>query len=173
MNEKNTIFWNPYLAGIVLGMVLLASFLTMGFGIGSSSAPTRLAVAAAHTVAPLAIEANGYLGKYVADGKNALNDWMVFEVIGVFLGGLLAAFSAGRLAPGKIDRGPSIDAKTRLILALSGGVIMGFAARLARGCTSGQALTGGAVLGLGSWVFMIFVFVGGYAFAPLVKKQWR
>ena len=43
----------------------------------------------------------------------------------------------------------------------------------ARGCTSGQALTGGAVLSLGSWVFMMAVFTGGYIVAPLVRRQWR
>jgi uncharacterized membrane protein YedE/YeeE len=50
---------------------------------------------------------------------------------------------------------------------------MGFAARLARGCTSGQALTGGAILSLGSWIFMMCVFAGGYLVAPFVKRDWR
>jgi len=50
---------------------------------------------------------------------------------------------------------------------------VGFAARLARGCTSGQALTGGAVLSLGSWVFMLAVFVGAYALAPVMRREWR
>ena len=61
----------------------------------------------------------------------------------------------------------------RMGWALSGGVIMGFAARLARGCTSGQALTGGATLALGSWLFMFAVFAGGYLLAPLMRRQWR
>ena len=51
--------------------------------------------------------------------------------------------------------------------------MMGFAARLARGCTSGQALTGGAVLSLGSWVFMFAVFAGGYMLAPFIRRMWR
>jgi hypothetical protein len=50
---------------------------------------------------------------------------------------------------------------------------MGFGAKLARGCTSGQALSGGAVLGLGSWVVMMGVFGGAYAFAYFVRRQWR
>ena len=49
---------------------------------------------------------------------------------------------------------------------------MGFAARLGRGCTSGQALSGGAELALGSWVFMFAVFGGAYAFAWFVRRQW-
>ena len=58
-------------------------------------------------------------------------------------------------------------------MAVVGGILMGFAARLARGCTSGQALTGGAILSLGSWIFMMCVFAGGYLVAPFVKRDWR
>ena len=49
---------------------------------------------------------------------------------------------------------------------------MGIGAKLARGCTSGQALTGGALLNLGSWVFMLCVFAGAYALAYFVRKEW-
>lgn len=166
-------YWSPYVAGVALGLVLLASFLIMGFGLGSSAAPTRIAVAAAHLVAPAAIESNGYLGTYVANGSNPFEAWMIFEVIGLFLGGLLGAYTAGRLERPKFDRGPNIGAGARIAFAISGGIIMGFAARLARGCTSGQALTGGALLSVGSWIFMFAVFAGGYALAPLVRRQWR
>lgn len=165
-------FWNPYVAGVVLGLVLLASFLVMGFGLGGSGAVTRLSIGAAHLVAPRAVESNRYFSQYVGPGKHVLEDWLVFEVLGVFLGALLAAYSAGRLRPG-IDRGPSISRAKRLAFALAGGVLMGVAARLARGCTSGQALTGGAVLSVGSWIFMMAVFAGGYLVAPIVRRQWR
>lgn len=172
MNANERPLWNPYVAGAFLGLVLLATYLLMGFGLGSSAAVTRVAVAGAHAVAPAAIEANGYLGAYVSSGTPILEDWMVFEVIGVFLGGLLGAYTGGRLKKG-VDRGPRIGVGGRLGLALAGGVLMGFAARLARGCTSGQALTGGAALAVGSWLFMFAVFAGGYALAPLVRRQWR
>jgi uncharacterized membrane protein YedE/YeeE len=72
-----------------------------------------------------------------------------------------------------IDKGAHVSTAKRLVLAVLGGVAMGFAARLARGCTSGQALTGGAALSLGSWVFMMAVFTGGYLVAPLVRREWR
>lgn len=49
---------------------------------------------------------------------------------------------------------------------------MGFGAKLARGCTSGQALSGGAILNLGSWAFMMMVFAGGYAAAYFLRRQW-
>jgi uncharacterized membrane protein YedE/YeeE len=165
-------YWNPYVAGFALGLVLLGSFLVMGFGLGSSSAATRLAVGAAHLVAPKATEANAYFAQYVGPGKSLLQDWLVFEVLGVFLGGLVGAYSAGRLKS-EVIRGEGVPKGRRIALAILGGVLMGFAARLARGCTSGQALTGGAVLSLGSWIFMMCVFAGGYLAAPLLRKEWR
>lgn len=164
--------WNPYLAGVALGLVLLATYLIMGFGLGSSSAATRLAYSALHVVAPAATEANAYMGPYVSKGAG-LVDWMVFEVIGVFLGGLVGAYSGGRMKRFAVDRGAGVTVAQRFALAIAGGVLMGFAARLARGCTSGQALTGGAVLAAGSWAFMFAVFAGGYLMAPAVRRFWR
>jgi uncharacterized membrane protein YedE/YeeE len=50
---------------------------------------------------------------------------------------------------------------------------MAFGARLARGCTSGQALTGGATLSAGSWAVMFAIFGGGYALAYSLRKFWN
>jgi len=49
---------------------------------------------------------------------------------------------------------------------------MAYGARLARGCTSGQALSGGAVLSVGSWAFMFSIFGAGYAVAWFVRRLW-
>jgi len=167
-------YWNPYVAGVVLGLVMLGSFLIMGFGLGSSGAITRIGVSFAHLFAPQAVESNAYFQSYFATGTHILNNWLVFLVLGVFLGGLVAAYSSGRLSK-EIVQGPKkqVSPWTRLALAVLGGVLMGFAARFARGCTSGQALSGGALLSVGSWVFMMAVFAGGYLIAPLVRRQWR
>ena len=165
--------WNPYVAGVALGLVLLATYALMGFGLGSSSAATRIAVTGVHAIVPSVIEDNAYLATYVADDTSPLADWMVFEVVGVLLGGVLAAYSARRIRRFHLIKGPTASRARRIAYAIIGGVLMGFAARLARGCTSGQALTGGAVMALGSWVFMMAVFVGGYLTAPFVRRQWR
>lgn len=171
--QKERPFWNPYVGGAVLGLVLLGSFLVMGNGLGASGATTRLSVGAAYVVAPEAVASNEYFGQYVGSGKNVLDDWLVFEVLGVLLGGIVGAYTAGRLRRG-VQMGPSMRSRVvRLGLAVLGGVLMGVAARFARGCTSGQALTGGSLLSLGSWAFMMMVFVGGYLAAPFVRRQWR
>jgi len=72
-----------------------------------------------------------------------------------------------------MQKGPTASRARRITYAIAGGVLMGFAARLARGCTSGQALTGGAVMAFGSWIFMLAVFAGGYVTAPLARRQWK
>ncbi len=166
-------FWNPYLAGVALGLVLLATFLVMGFGLGASGAANRLGIFAAGILAPEATGKVPQFAKFLEEESHILNDWLVFEVLGVFLGGIVGAYTAGRMKPGLVMGRRPISAWSRLGLALAGGILMGVAARFARGCTSGQALTGGALLSVGSWVFMMAVFAGGYLFAPLLRRQWR
>lgn len=170
---EETVFWNPYAAGLLLGLVLLASFVLMGWGLGSSAAATRVAFAGLDAVAPGVAESSSYISGYLNTGDSILMDWMVFEVLGVLLGGIVGAYSAGRINGVRVDRGEGVSVGARFASAFVGGGIMGFAARLARGCTSGQALTGGAALAAGSWVFMFAVFAGGYLMAPFVRRLWR
>jgi hypothetical protein len=163
-------YWNPYLAGVMLGLTLLAAFLVTGGGLGASALPKRLIALGALQVAPGWTAENPALLGYVTSG-NPLRNWLVIEVVGVLLGGFIGALSAGRFRA-TVEKGPRISTRARLAYAAAGGVIMGFAAGLARGCTSGQALTGGALLATGSWVFMLMVFAGGYATAWFVRRQW-
>jgi uncharacterized protein len=163
-------YLNPYLAGVGLGLVLLAAFVVMGRGLGASGAFTSMVAAGVDAVAPEHARANGLFGYYLAAGP-LLEDWLVWEIAGVALGGLLSALLAGRLRFG-IERGPGVTDGARLVYAFGGGAIMGIGAKLARGCTSGQALTGGALLSVGSWLFIAGAFAAGYAAAPLFRRQW-
>jgi uncharacterized protein len=164
-------YWNPYAAGVLLGLTLLAAFLVSGGGLGATALPKRLLALGADAAAPEWTAGNPMLGSYVEGGINPLRNWLVIEVVGVMLGGFIGALSAGRFRA-MVEKGPRISSRGRLIFALAGGAIMGFAAALARGCTSGQALSGGALLATGSWVFMLMVFGGGYAAAWFVRRQW-
>ena len=165
-------YWNPYVAGLGLGLVLLSSFVIMGRGLGASGAFSSLVAATVNTVAPSHAASNTFYAEYLGDGtKNPLKDWLVFEVLGAIAGGFISGLLAGRFKK-TVEKGPRISVGTRFVFAFSGGIIMGFGAKLARGCTSGQALTGGALLGLGSWAFMLAVFAGAYAVAYFVRRQW-
>jgi uncharacterized protein len=166
-------YWSPYLAGFGLGLVLLAAFVIMGRGLGASGAFSSLVATGMHAVAPEHARGNEFYGEYLGDGtKSPLMDWLVFEVIGVFAGGFISGSLAGRVR-WSVERGPAITDGRRYVFAFLGGGIMGFGAKLARGCTSGQALTGGALLNVGSWAFMMMVFAGAYAAAYFVRRQWR
>ncbi len=151
--------------------MLLASFVLTGRGLGASGAFKLVEAQAIHAVNPTWAEENGNIGSFFRPGHLALDEWIVFLASGVFLGGLVSAFAARRIRHETI-RGPRIRIENRWVLAVIGGIMSGFAAQLARGCTSGQALTGGAQLALGSWAFMFSVFGGAYALAWFVRREW-
>lgn len=166
-------YMNPYLAGIGLGLVLLSAFVVMGRGLGASGAVTSFVTWVLSVVAPAHVEASPFFSEYLGgDAGHTLKAWLVFEVLGVIAGGFISGALAGRLAR-TVEKGPNISVGGRLLFAFLGGALMGVGAKLARGCTSGQALTGGALLNAGSWAFMMMVFAGAYAFAGLVRRQWR
>jgi uncharacterized membrane protein YedE/YeeE len=163
---------NPYLAGVGIGVVLLLAFVIMGRGLGASGAFSTAVATGAAITAPAHAAANEAYAAYLPDGPSSLlHDWLVLELVGVTLGGLVSAWLAGRLRVA-VDRGPRIRIRGRLALALVGGMLMGIGAKFARGCTSGQALTGGALLGVGSWLFILAAFAAGYLAAPLVRRAW-
>jgi uncharacterized membrane protein YedE/YeeE len=164
---------NPYLAGIGLGLVLLASYVVMGRGLGASGAPSSLVALAVDTVAPAHARANEFYLDYLESGVgHPLKTFLVFEVLGVLVGGFVSGMLAGRFMK-TVEKGPRISVRNRLLLAFLGGSLMGVGAKLARGCTSGQALSGGAVLNVGSWAFMMMVFAGAYGLAWFVRRQWK
>ena len=165
-------YWNPYLTGIGLGIVLLATFVIMGRGLGASGALTTVVSVVVNEVALEHAQSNEFYKSYLSDGtKSPFQDWLGFEVLGVFFGGFISGAIAGRNKM-MIEKGPNITNKKRLLYAFIGGSLMGFGAKMARGCTSGQGLTGGAMLSVGGWAFMMMVFIGAYATAYFVRRQW-
>ena len=162
-------YMNPYLAGVILGLTLLASYLVLGAGLGASGGIARIAAYLEGGLAPSHVGSSEYFGAW---GKEPLNYYLVFMFLGVFAGGLISAVLSRRLKF-QVERGLKAPRQFRLVLALAGGVLAGFASRLAQGCTSGQALSGSAMLLSGSLVFLICVFAGGYAAAWFVRRQWH
>lgn len=171
--ERSTSFTNPYLAGIGLGLVLLASFVVMGRGLGASGAISSAVAYGVDTVAPDHARSNDFYVGYLESGiGHPLKAWLVFEVIGIFAGALVSGALAGRIRR-TVEKGPRIGVGGRLGYAFAGGALMGIGSKLARGCTSGQALSGGALLNVGSWAFMLMVFAAAYAVAIPLRRQWR
>ena len=162
-------YLNPYLAGFLLGVTLLASFMILGTGLGASGGLARLSAWCGLCISPEQILKSEYFGQW---GAHPLNYYLVFMLAGIFLGGFVSALLNRRISV-QTERGASYPALKRLMIALLGGVIAGFASRLARGCTSGMALTGTALLTTGGVAFLLSTFAGGYLMAYFFRRQWH
>src|SRR5574341_1517097 len=171
-NRPERPYVHPYIGGMVLGIVLfLAMFLT-GNGLGSSGGTTRLVAFVEDQINPAHVDQTPYLLKMAGGDKNPLDDW----IIPVFLGALIGGFTSGLIfGRTKIEttKGPNVSNRTRWLMAFLGGTIFLYGARMARGCTSGQALTGGATLAAGSWAIMFAIFASAYALTYFVRKLWH
>ena len=165
-------YWNPYLAGIGLGLTLALAYLVLGTGLGASGAITRTATTAVHAIAPAAVESDATLGGYYADGGSPLNNYLVWMFAGVLVGGFLSAASARRVET-QVERGPRLSVRNRILLTVLGGALSGLGARFAGGCTSGLALSGGAMLQAGAMVFVLTTFGAAFGLAPLLERAWR
>jgi len=161
---------NPYLVGVMLGLVLLASYAITGRGLGATGAFGAVGAWLAGLVSPEHATGNLVHAKYWNDGAPLLS-WTLFLLIGAFVGALVSGAATSRIRAG-VARGPHVTDGQRLALAFAGGFVAAYGAKIAKGCTSGQALTGGSLLNAGSLVFMLAVFVSAYALAWFVRKEW-
>ncbi|MCB9014069.1 MAG: YeeE/YedE family protein [Bacteroidales bacterium] len=169
---KKTKYLNPYLGGVLLGLVLLAANYVSGRGLGASGAIKSAVVAAVKTVAPAHTEKAVFYQEYAnSHGENSMKSWLVFEMLGVVVGGFLSGALAGRLKV-KVEHSPKITSKRRLAFALMGGILFGFGSQLGRGCTSGSALSGMAVISLGGFISMAAIFGTAFALAYFFRKNW-
>ncbi len=163
---------DPYVAGIGLGLVLLAAFVIVGRGLGASGAFGAGAAGVVQAIAPARAAESGYFARYLSSPGGPWHEWLLFEIAGLLVGGYVSAKLAGRVR-WEIERGRGVSSASRLAAAFAGGSMMGLGAVLARGCTSGQALTGGALLSVGSWIFICAAFAAAYLVAPVLKRSWQ
>lgn len=163
---------NPYLAGVLLGLVVVAANFVSGRGLGASGAVKSAIVAGVETIAPKHADASPFYHKYseAHEGK-PLNNWLVYQMLGVIVGGFFSGVISRRLT-WKVEHNPGIKSKTRLIFALAGGILFGLGSQLGRGCTSGSALSGMAVLSLGGFLSMAAIFGTAFMLAYFFRKLW-
>jgi len=162
---------NPYMAGVLLGLVLLAAMFFSGRGLGASGGIKYSVVSLVGAIDKQHVEKSPYYSKYFANGKSPLKSWLALEVLGVLLGGFISGALSGRLKF-KIEKSPKISNRKRLLFAFLGGVFFVYGAQLARGCTSGAALSGMAVLSVAGFVTMLAIFGSAYMFAWFFRKLW-
>ncbi len=163
---------NPYFGGVLLGILILFTFYITGRGLGASGAIKSAVVTTVDKVAPTHTESHTFYSKFISREHSPMSSWLVFESIGVLLGGLLSGALFGRIKKLRVEHSPKITKKTRLIAAAIGGILFGFGSQFGRGCTSGAALSGTASSSFGGLIVMLFLFGTGYAVAYFFRKLW-
>jgi uncharacterized membrane protein YedE/YeeE len=148
--------------------VLLLTIFITGRGLGASGALKGLVTATVSAVAPQHAASSAFFN--IQHGS-PLKSWLVFEVLGVLLGGFLSGLVSGRLAF-ETEHPPRVTPRMRLGMALIGGMLFGIGAQFARGCTSGAALSGMAVMSVGGFITMFSIFGSAYALAYVFRKLW-
>jgi uncharacterized membrane protein YedE/YeeE len=162
---------NPYVAGTLLGIVLFASFYVTGGGLGASAAMSRVQTGVLDLLAPGHVDRVAYFAEMAGGQRSPWLHYAVYMLVGTILGGFASGLLNRRV---KLEtrKGPRISVQARWGFAILGGLIMGYGARMARGCTSGQALSGGALLSVGSWAFAMAIFASAYAVAWFFRRLW-
>ena len=164
-------YMSASLAGLLLGIVLLAAFVFAGRGLGASGAFADLVAAAFDRVAPSFVASRPALADRLPGDVQLADEWIVWQMAGLLVGAALSAKLArrwGKPISGGIVQRPG---RARIGRAVAGGVLMGIGARLAYGCTSGLALSGGAMLATGAWVFIPIAFATAIGVTLLVRSS--
>jgi uncharacterized membrane protein YedE/YeeE len=165
-------YLNPYVGGVLLGLVLLLANFVSGRGLGASGAIKSTIVTATTAISPSSAKTSGFIKEYTDKHEgNPMRNWLVFQMLGVLVGGFLSGAFAGRLK-WKTEHSPKITSRKRLMLALAGGILFGWGSQMGRGCTSGSALSGMAVLSLGGFITMMAIFGTAFALAYFFRKNW-
>lgn len=164
-------FWSPYAAGVLLGVMLFAAFFVMGRGLGASGALNRVTAFFYAGISEEFATSLTYYKSYFSSGKSVLYNYALFQLLGTIVGAYVSA-ALGHRSRLEVEMGPRGRLGPRFALAFAGGGVMAIGARIARGCTSGQVLTGSANLAVGSLLMFVFFFAGAYMTAYFVRKQW-
>ena len=161
------------MAGVLLGLLLLATIYITGRGLGASGAIKSYAVATVEAIAPEHAATTPFYEEYASShgSGSPLMNWLVFEVTGVLIGAFLSGLIANRL-DFKLEKGRHSTSRVRIIGAFAGGILWGIGAQFGRGCTSGAALSGLAVMSTGGIITMLAIFAGAYMFAYFFRKLW-
>lgn len=157
--------WSPYLVGALIGVLSWLTFYFSDKPIGASSFYATVAGMLGKLVAKKHTEQLAY---YKSNPPAV--DWEFAFVFAAVAGAFLAALTGGEITNEWLP--PMWEARfgegtlgLRAAVAMLGGALMAFGARLAGGCTSGHGISGTLQLSVGSWIAVICFFVGGIAVA--------
>jgi uncharacterized membrane protein YedE/YeeE len=164
--------WNPYLVGVLIGVLSILTFSLADKPIGISTGIAQAAGACAIPVMGAEdVAANTYWAKKAVPAW----DYGSLFVLGTFFGALVSAVVSGSF---KLDSIPTIwrerfgsSLMKRMLAAFLGGGVLIFGARLADGCTSGHGISGALQLAVSSWTFFIAMFASGIVTAFILFRR--
>jgi len=167
MNPLTDELWSPYIVGVGIGVIVWLGFLLSNKAIGCSTAYARTFGMLEKAARGKKVEEKPYFKKFVPK-----IDWEWMLVLGVVVGAFLSSIISGSF---RVEMVPLVWEETigssyiiRFVGALIGGILLGFGARMAGGCTSGHGISGTIQLALSSWLAFIFFFIGGILTAFLL-----
>ncbi len=159
--------WSPYVVGIGIGILVWLSFLLSNKAIGCSTAYARTFGMVERSFRGEKVDQKPYYKKFVPK-----IDWEWMLVLGVVVGAFISSIISGSF---RIETVPTVwentfgsSAVLRFFGAFTGGLLLGFGARMAGGCTSGHGISGTSQLSVGSWLAFVFFFIGGIITALLI-----
>jgi uncharacterized membrane protein YedE/YeeE len=162
--------WSPYMAGVLIGLLQIPTFLLMNTALGASSSFVTVGAHIASFFDPAAASIK-YFASHMYGAKNW---WQVAVVVGIAIG----AFMSMRLSGARRQTISPVWERAmgvrtlgaRAPIAFVAGFIMLFGARIAGGCTSGHGISGMAQLSVGSTLAVAAMFAGGILTAMLMKR---
>ncbi len=162
--------WSPYIVGALIGGLVIGTLVLAGKKIGASSAYSDAAGMIGRLIAPQHIGSIPYYRNH-----KPMVGWTFMLVIGAMIGSFLAAWTGGELnglflQDLWVARFGDDSHLLRGLVAILGGGLMAYGARMAGGCTSGHGISGTLQLAVGSWISVICFFVGGIVTAMLMYR---
>ena len=161
--------WSPYAVGVGIGVLSWLTFLFSDKSIGCSTAFARISGMVERLFRGDKVLERQYFKEFVPKLT-----WDVMLVIGVVIGALASSLLSGTF---ELTWTPALWAATfgttywpRLIVAVVGGVLLGFGSRWAGGCTSGHGISGTLQLAVSGWLAAICFFIGGIATAMVIYR---
>jgi uncharacterized protein len=161
--------WSPYVVGAGIGILGCIAFVVSDKFLGCSGAFSRACGMIERAFRGPAINDHPYYCRV-----EPVVEWEVMMVAGVVIGAFLSAMISGDFKVASVPPAWSVafggSIALRLGVAALGGVLMGFGARWAGGCTSGHGISGTLQLALSSWIAAACFFAGGIAAAMLLYR---